>query len=64
MDRFLTRGITLTAAGIGTLYFGYMLTNYENSLFQMVLSVGVLLCGVGFVTLIYGFFRQIDKHED
>jgi len=35
----------------------------ENNWYKLILSAGVILFGIGFVTLLYYLFREIDlKH--
>ncbi|OYD40474.1 hypothetical protein CHT99_18455 [Sphingobacterium cellulitidis] len=62
MNKFLIRGLAFTLIGIGCIYYGIILMRAENNWYKLLLTVGVITFGVGFITLIYRLFRKIDRN--
>ncbi|MBA8985218.1 formate/nitrite transporter FocA (FNT family) [Sphingobacterium soli] len=62
MNKFLIRGLAFTLIGIGCIYYGIILMQAENNWYKLLLTVGVIAFGVGFITLIYRLFRKIDRN--
>ncbi len=63
MNKFLVRGICFTAIGIICLYYGIKLIETDNIWYRILLIIGVISFGVGFITLIYRIFRKIDRNS-
>lgn len=61
MNRYLLKGLGFTIAGIACLYYGLQIMGPENNWYKVLLSVGVILFGFGFITLVYRMFRKIDR---
>ncbi|TJZ62290.1 signal peptidase [Sphingobacterium olei] len=62
MNKYLLRGILLLLAGSAAVYGGNILMENENNLYKIVMALGVILFGMGFLLAIYSFFRKIDRH--
>ena len=63
MNRFFIRAIALIILGFFSIWYGLQLMDQENNWYKLILSAGVILFGIGFVTLLYYLFREIDlKH--
>ncbi|MGO1596511.1 MAG: signal peptidase [Sphingobacterium sp.] len=61
MNRYLLRGLVTTLLGIAGVYWGFKLMGAERELYKLVLTLGVILFGIGFITLIYRVFRRMDR---
>lgn len=62
MNKYLLRGILLLLTGAAAVYGGNILMENENNLYKIVMALGVILFGMGFLLIIYSFFRKIDRH--
>lgn len=61
MNKYLFRGILLLLTGIAAVYGGNILMESENSSYKISMVIGVILFGMGFLLIIYSFFRKIDR---
>lgn len=61
MNRYLIKGLSLTISGILCVYFSYILMGEENNWYKLLMTIGVILFGWGFITLVYRIFRKIDR---
>jgi len=61
MNKYLFRGILLLVTGIAAVYGGNILMESENSSYKTAMVIGVILFGMGFLLIIYSFFRKIDR---
>ncbi|TJY67756.1 signal peptidase [Sphingobacterium alkalisoli] len=61
MNKYLFRGILLLLTGIAAVYGGNILMESENSTYKISMVIGVILFGMGFLLIIYSFFRKIDR---
>lgn len=61
MNKYLLRGLLMVAVGVGATYYSYGLMVSENDLYKWLMSLGVILFGVGFMTVMYSLFRKIDR---
>lgn len=51
----------MTLLGVAGVYWGFKLMGEERELYKLVLTLGVILFGIGFITLIYRVFRRMDR---
>lgn len=63
MNKYLKRGIGITLAGIALIVLGMYLKRVESSLYGITLIVGVVIFGVGFVTIVYSLIRKIERQS-
>lgn len=61
MNKYFRRGLIYAIAGLGLCAFGYSLMDREISAYKWVLAIGVILFGIGFLTVIYSFLRKIER---
>lgn len=63
MNKYLKRGIAITGSGILVGMLGMYLKRMENDFYGVTLIIGVILFGVGFVTIIYSLIRKIERQS-
>ncbi len=63
MNRYLLQGIILLIAGVICIFFGYTLMENQNNLYKLLMIAGVLLIGIGVVSIMYRLFRKIDRNS-
>jgi len=63
MNKYLKRGIIVTLLGILLCAFGLYLKDIESDWYGFVLIVGVVVFGVGFVTIVYSLIRKIERRS-
>lgn len=63
MNKYLLRGLAALGIGIAIVYVGYQQKQAEIQYYKLIMTVGVFLFGIGFLTTIYSFFRKIDRHS-
>lgn len=61
MNKYLLRGIVFLTAGIICVFLGYTLMENENNWYKLLMTLGVIFFGIGFVALMYRIFRKIDR---
>lgn len=61
MNKYLLRGLVLITVGILTVVYSLNLMEVENSLYKIVMTIGVILFGIGVVVAMYSLFRKIDR---
>lgn len=61
MNKYLKRGVGGTALGIIICAFGLYLKDLESNWYGFTLIVGVIVFGVGFVTIVYSLIRKIER---
>ncbi|WP_140937026.1 signal peptidase [Sphingobacterium lumbrici] len=62
MNKYLLRGILLLLTGAAAIYSSDILMENENNLYKIIMALGVILFGMGFLHIIYSFFRKIDRN--
>ena len=60
-NKYVRRGVLLLLLGIGLNLLGYYLMNEEISKYGWAMIIGTLLFGAGFLLVIYGLMRRIDR---
>ncbi|WP_257667373.1 signal peptidase [Parapedobacter tibetensis] len=63
MNKYLLRGLVYTMIGLALCAFGYYLMEQENLLYKWAMIVGVIVFGIGFLMVIYGFIRKIERRS-
>jgi len=63
MNKYLKRGISGTLLGIIICAFGLYLKDLESNWYGFTLIVGVIVFGVGFVTIVYSLIRKIERRS-
>ncbi|MBE8721411.1 signal peptidase [Sphingobacterium pedocola] len=61
MNKYLLRGILLLSTGIAASYGGNILMENENNIYKIIMPLGVILFGMGFLLIMYSFFRKMDR---
>lgn len=63
MNKHLLRGIIYTAVGLACCVWSYRLMTDEDALYRWIMIAGVIIFGIGFLTIIYSFIRKIERHS-
>lgn len=63
MNKYLKRGIAITIIGALVCMFGMYLKGIDSNLYGITLVVGVVVFGIGFVTIVYSLIRKIERQS-
>jgi len=63
MNKYLKRGLIFTGMGLVLCAIGLYLKRLESDWYGFTLIVGVVVFGVGFVTIIYSLIRKIERQS-
>ncbi|GGC25793.1 hypothetical protein GCM10011386_17240 [Parapedobacter defluvii] len=63
MNKYLQRGILGALLGIALCMLGLFLMGRELSVYKWVLVSGVIVFGIGFLTILYGLIRKIERRS-
>ena len=63
MNKYLRNGLLMTAAGVAFGALGYYCMDQEMDLYRWAMIAGVILFGVGFLTILYSLIRKIERHS-
>ncbi len=63
MNKYLRRGIIGTLLGAGLGFLGFWLMERDQEIYKWVMFIGVALFGVGFLTILYGLIRKIERRS-
>lgn len=63
MNKYLKRGVGITLFGVILIALGMYLKEIENDFYGIALIIGVVIFGVGFVTIVYSLIRKIERHS-
>lgn len=63
MNKYLRNGLIYLLLGIALCAFGYYLMDREIMLYKVVMAVGFIIFGVGFLTIIYSLLRKIERRS-
>lgn len=63
MNKYLQRGILGASLGVALCILGLFLMEREIAVYKWVLVSGVIVFGIGFLTLIYGLIRKIERRS-
>lgn len=61
MNKYVGRGILLTITGIGVGLIGSYLHELDRGIYRWLLIVAVVVFGIGFLTILYGLIRKIER---
>lgn len=61
MNKFLSRGLIITALGILIGLLGTFLQREEYGIYKWVLIISVVVFGIGFLTIVYSLIRKIER---
>lgn len=61
MNKYLKRGFFFTLLGLLAGGYGLYLKDLESDWYSIVLVLGVVVFGVGFVTIVYSLMRKIER---
>lgn len=61
MNKYIGRGIVLTVFGIGIGLFGSYLQELDRGFYRWLLIIAVVVFGIGFLTILYGLIRKIER---
>ena len=61
MNKFLSRGLIITALGILIGILGSFLQREEYGVYKWVLILSVVVFGIGFLTIVYSLIRKIER---
>lgn len=61
MNKFLSRGLIITALGILIGILGTFLQREEYGIYKWVLIISVVVFGIGFLTIVYSLIRKIER---
>ncbi|MFZ4261411.1 signal peptidase [Sphingobacterium sp. HJSM2_6] len=62
MNKYLIRGIISIILAIVLILISYQLMKNENNSYKFLMAFGVIAFGYGFITIVYSFFRSIDRN--
>lgn len=63
MNKYFQRGLIYAIAGLGLCAGGYWLMDQEIDAYKWVMVVGVIVFGIGFLTITYRFIRKIERES-
>jgi len=63
MNKYLQRGIVGTVLGLALCLLGLFLMGKELLVYKWVMVCGVIVFGIGFLTIIYGLIRKIERRS-
>ncbi|MFC3197231.1 signal peptidase [Parapedobacter deserti] len=63
MNKYLRRGLIFTTCGAACCILGYYLMDKEIDLYKWVMAIGVVIFGIGFLTVFYSFIRKIERQS-
>jgi len=61
MNKYLRRGILFIILSIIFVSFGYKLMDEQVNFYKILMTLGVICFGIGFITIIYRLTRKIDR---
>jgi len=63
MNKYVQRGILGALLGVALCLAGLFLMERDLSIYKWALAAGVIVFGLGFLTLIYGLIRKIERRS-
>lgn len=63
MNKYLLRGIIGTASGFVLCMLGLYVMDNDTSSYKWLLVSGVVLFGLGFLTIVYSLIRKIERRS-
>ena len=62
-NKFMSRGALMILFGIGIGAFGYFLKNDTDYMYGWAMIAGVVIFGVGFLTVLYSLIRKVEAQS-
>lgn len=62
-NKFLLRGITMVLIGLAFGFLGWFLKNNTEAVYGWAMIAGVVIFGVGFLTVVYILIRSVEYHS-
>lgn len=63
MNKYLLRGLIYTVTGLACCAWGYALMAGDHLIYKWVMIAGVIIFGMGFLTVVYSFIRKIERQS-
>lgn len=63
MNKYVQRGILGASLGGALCVVGLFLMERDLSIYKWTLVAGVIVFGIGFLTLLYGLIRKIERRS-
>lgn len=63
MNKYIGRGILLTITGIGVGLIGSYMQELDREIYRWLLILAVVVFGIGFLTILYGLIRKIERRS-
>jgi len=63
MNKYLRRGIVGTVLGLALCLLGLFLMGKGLAIYKWTMICGVIAFGMGFLTIIYGLIRKIERRS-
>lgn len=63
MNKYLKRGILGASLGVAFCILGLFLMRKEAAVYKWILASGVIVFGIGFLILLYGLIRKIERQS-
>ncbi|HXI01006.1 MAG TPA: hypothetical protein VNI52_12120 [Sphingobacteriaceae bacterium] len=62
-NKFMSRGFMMIVFGIGLGALGYFLKNDTDYMYGWAMIAGVVIFGLGFLTVLYSLIRKVEAHS-
>ena len=62
-NKFMSRGFLMIVFGIGLGALGYYLKNDTDFLYGWAMIAGVIIFGIGFLTVLYSLIRKVEAQS-
>lgn len=62
-NKFMSRGFLMIVFGIGLGALGYYLKNDTDYLYGWAMIAGVIIFGIGFLTVLYSLIRKVEAQS-
>lgn len=62
-NKFMSRGFLMILVGIGLGALGYFLKNDTNYMYGWAMITGVIVFGIGFLTVMYSLIRKVEAQS-
>lgn len=62
-NKFMSRGFLMIVFGIGLGALGYYLKNDTEYLYGWAMIAGVIIFGIGFLTVLYSLIRKVEAQS-
>ena len=63
MNKYLSRGLWCAICGLALCALGYYLMDRQLDWYKPAMIIGVIVFGIGFLTILYSFIRKIERNS-